>query len=70
MGISKDNVTGLVLAVSSSVFIGSSFIIKKMGLKKAGNTGKRAGSSPLICSFLLFYFHGMVSSGFLELRMH
>ncbi|KAK9991430.1 hypothetical protein SO802_026415 [Lithocarpus litseifolius] len=44
MGISSDNVHGLVLAVSSSVFIGSSFIIKKKGLKKAGTTGTRAGS--------------------------
>ncbi|KAG5531378.1 hypothetical protein RHGRI_026110 [Rhododendron griersonianum] len=35
-GISSDNVHGLVLAISSSVFIGSSFIIKKKGLKKAG----------------------------------
>ncbi|KAG6793259.1 hypothetical protein POTOM_002457 [Populus tomentosa] len=31
MGISPDNVHGLVLAVSSSVFIGSSFIVKKKG---------------------------------------
>ena len=47
MGASSDNVdnvTGFILAVSSSIFIGSSFIIKKMGLKKAGATGKRAGS--------------------------
>uniref|UniRef100_A0A7N2LYF7 Probable magnesium transporter n=1 Tax=Quercus lobata TaxID=97700 RepID=A0A7N2LYF7_QUELO len=44
MGISSDNVHGLVLAVSSSVFIGTSFIIKKKGLKKAGTTGTRAGS--------------------------
>ncbi|GAB4844073.1 hypothetical protein Ancab_014037 [Ancistrocladus abbreviatus] len=44
MGMSTDNVHGLVLAVSSSVFIGSSFIIKKKGLMKAGNAGTRAGS--------------------------
>ncbi|XP_058180973.1 probable magnesium transporter NIPA2 isoform X1 [Rhododendron vialii] len=43
-GISSDNVHGLVLAISSSVFIGSSFIIKKKGLKKAGVSGIRAGS--------------------------
>lgn len=43
MGISSDNVHGFVLAVSSSIFIGSSFIIKKKGLKKAGTTGTRAG---------------------------
>jgi len=45
MGATHDNVIGLVLAVSSSVFIGSSFIIKKMGLKKAASNGSRAGSS-------------------------
>ncbi|OMO88553.1 Magnesium transporter NIPA [Corchorus olitorius] len=31
MGMSSDNVRGLVLALSSSIFIGSSFIIKKKG---------------------------------------
>ncbi|KAL8162916.1 hypothetical protein V2J09_014405 [Rumex salicifolius] len=44
MGASSDNVHGLILAVSSSVFIGSSFIIKKKGLIKAGCDGVRAGS--------------------------
>ncbi|KAL9404380.1 hypothetical protein Peur_001352 [Populus x canadensis] len=44
MGISPDNVHGLVLAVSSSVFIGSSFIVKKKGLLKSGNNGTRAGA--------------------------
>ncbi|KAI3903750.1 hypothetical protein MKW92_040437 [Papaver armeniacum] len=44
MGISSDNVHGLVLALSSSVFIGSSFIVKKKGLKKAGVNGVRAGA--------------------------
>lgn len=42
-GMSSDNIKGLILAMSSSIFIGSSFIIKKMGLKKAGSTGLRAG---------------------------
>lgn len=41
MGIS-DNIRGFVLAISSSVFIGSSFIIKKVGLKRAGASGSRA----------------------------
>jgi len=57
MGASSDNVdnvTGFILAVSSSIFIGSSFIIKKMGLKKAGATGKRAGSWFLSCFFFSF----------------
>ncbi|XP_043719976.1 probable magnesium transporter NIPA1 [Telopea speciosissima] len=44
MGVSSDNLNGLVLAVSSSFFIGSSFIVKKKGLKKAGLNGLRAGS--------------------------
>mmetsp|Transcript_45579 Transcript_45579/g.87156 ORF Transcript_45579/g.87156 Transcript_45579/m.87156 type:complete len:367 (-) Transcript_45579:433-1533(-) len=34
---------GLLLALSSSAFIGASFIIKKKGLKKAGASGMRAG---------------------------
>lgn len=35
---------GLVLALSSSVFIGSSFIIKKKGLIRARSTGSGAGT--------------------------
>jgi len=42
-GMSSDNVKGLVLALSSSIFIGASFIVKKKGLKKAGASGVRAG---------------------------
>ncbi|KAM3360937.1 putative magnesium transporter NIPA4 [Capsicum galapagoense] len=42
--ISSDNVKGLCLALSSSLFIGSSFIIKKKGLQKAGASGLRAGA--------------------------
>lgn len=38
-----DNTKGLLLAISSSIFIGSSFIIKKKGLMNAGNNGVRAG---------------------------
>lgn len=49
MGGFNDQVTGLVLAVSSSIFIGASFIIKKKGLQKAGSTGLRAG--------VLWYIH-------------
>ncbi|KAL8128595.1 hypothetical protein V2J09_017750 [Rumex salicifolius] len=44
MGASSDNLNGLALAVSSSVFIGSSFIIKKKGLMKSRNYGVRPGS--------------------------
>lgn len=39
----SDQAKGLVLAVSSSIFIGSSFIIKKKGLRVAGSAGLRAG---------------------------
>ncbi|KAG9148699.1 hypothetical protein Leryth_013390 [Lithospermum erythrorhizon] len=42
-GLSSDNIKGLILATSSCLFIGSSFIIKKKGLKKAGSLGNRAG---------------------------
>lgn len=40
----SDKNKGLVLAISSSVFIGASFIVKKKGLREAGRTGIRAGS--------------------------
>ncbi|KAH9664703.1 putative magnesium transporter [Citrus sinensis] len=40
----SSNLIGFILAVVSSAFIGSSFIIKKKGLRKAGANGARAGS--------------------------
>ena len=49
-GMSSDNIKGLCLALSSSFFIGASFIVKKKGLKKAGASGVRAG-----IVFLNFY---------------
>lgn len=39
----SDNARGLILAVSSSLFIGTSFILKKKGLKRAAAAGIRAG---------------------------
>ncbi|KAG9133105.1 hypothetical protein Leryth_018661 [Lithospermum erythrorhizon] len=42
-GMSSDNIKGLILALSSSLFIGASFIVKKKGLKKAAASGVRAG---------------------------
>lgn len=51
MNLPDDNIKGLALAVSSSVFIGSSFIIKKRGLRIAGSHGVRAGASPSHTSF-------------------
>lgn len=41
--MADDNVRGLVLAVGSSVFIGTSFILKKKGLRRAAANGTRAG---------------------------
>ncbi|XP_050238840.1 probable magnesium transporter NIPA6 isoform X1 [Mercurialis annua] len=44
MGNSKDNLVGFILALSSSAFIGASFIIKKKGLRRAAAaSGVRAG---------------------------
>ncbi|CAA6654092.1 unnamed protein product [Spirodela intermedia] len=44
MGFSSDNLKGFVLALSSSAFIGASFIIKKKGLRRAADaSGVRAG---------------------------
>mmetsp|Transcript_28 Transcript_28/g.85 ORF Transcript_28/g.85 Transcript_28/m.85 type:complete len:347 (+) Transcript_28:444-1484(+) len=40
----SDQSKGIGLAVSSSLFIGASFIIKKKGLRIAGSSGMRAGS--------------------------
>lgn len=52
MVASLDNVRGLTLAMSSSAFIGSSFVIKKVGLKKAGDNGVRAGCASSKVSFI------------------
>jgi hypothetical protein len=42
--VEGDQAIGLGLALASSVFIGTSFIIKKRGLRLAGSTGLRAGA--------------------------
>ena len=40
-----DQMIGLILAISSSIFIGSSFIVKKRGLRVAASSGHlRAGA--------------------------
>eukprot|EP00850_Spirogloea_muscicola_P021424 SM000249S08235 [mRNA] locus=s249:144070:146613:+ [translate_table: standard] len=64
-----DNTKGLVLAVSSSLFIGASFIVKKKGLRKAGTTGLRAGhggfsylSEPLWWAGMLSMIMGEVAN--------
>jgi Magnesium transporter NIPA len=53
MPFSDDNVKGLCLAVSSSIFIGSSFIVKKKGLRAAGTQGLRAGRPRAGCMSML-----------------
>ncbi|KAE8714533.1 putative magnesium transporter NIPA5 [Hibiscus syriacus] len=60
-GMSPDNVRGLVLAVSSSIFIGSSFIIKKQGLKKAGASGPRAGQGGHSYLYEPLWWAGMIT---------
>ncbi|GKV36024.1 hypothetical protein SLE2022_255580 [Rubroshorea leprosula] len=60
MGISIDNVRGLILAVSSSVFIGSSFIIKKKGLIKSGTNGIRAASGGYSYLYEPWWWAGMI----------
>jgi hypothetical protein len=45
---SSDNTVGLALAVASSAFVGGSFILKKLGLMRAGKLGVSAGTC--LCS--------------------
>ncbi|XP_042498945.1 probable magnesium transporter NIPA3 [Macadamia integrifolia] len=60
-GMSSDNIKGLVLAMSSSVFIGASFIIKKKGLKKAGASGVRAGVGGYSYLYEPLWWLGMIT---------
>ncbi|XP_062177587.1 probable magnesium transporter NIPA6 isoform X1 [Alnus glutinosa] len=60
MGAS-DNVKGLILAVASSVFIGTSFIVKKKGLKRAGAAGTRAGVGGYTYLLEPLWWAGMVT---------
>ncbi|CAO2835280.1 unnamed protein product [Amaranthus hypochondriacus] len=60
-GMSSDNIKGLVLALSSSFFIGASFIVKKKGLKKAGTTGLRAGSGGYSYLYEPLWWTGMIT---------
>ncbi|EPS73654.1 hypothetical protein M569_01099, partial [Genlisea aurea] len=39
----SDNLIGLILAMFSGLFIGSSFIVKRKGLQRAATAGRRAG---------------------------
>uniref|UniRef100_A0A2C9W1W3 Probable magnesium transporter n=1 Tax=Manihot esculenta TaxID=3983 RepID=A0A2C9W1W3_MANES len=60
MGVS-DNSKGLILAVASSAFIGSSFILKKKGLKRAGAAGTRAGVGGYTYLLEPLWWAGMVT---------
>lgn len=60
-GISTDNIKGLVLALSSSFFIGASFIVKKKGLKKAGASGLRAGAGGYAYLYEPLWWIGMIT---------
>ncbi len=53
---STDNRIGFVLAVSSSAFIGLSFIIKKKGLMRARASGRGAGNTSLFDNKLRIKF--------------
>lgn len=53
------NLTGALLALASSAFIGVSFIVKKKGLRRAGAAGSRAGERPL--SVARFFFSLLIS---------
>ncbi|CAN6362559.1 unnamed protein product [Urochloa humidicola] len=59
--MSSDNAKGLVLAVSSSAFIGASFIVKKMGLRRAADSGVRAGYGGFSYLMEPLWWIGMVS---------
>ncbi|KAJ8504067.1 hypothetical protein OPV22_004953 [Ensete ventricosum] len=60
-GMSSDNIKGLVLALSSSFFIGASFIVKKKGLKKAGASGVRAGAGGYSYLYEPLWWVGMIA---------
>ncbi|CAO2828383.1 unnamed protein product [Amaranthus hypochondriacus] len=60
-GMSADNIKGLILALSSSLFIGASFIVKKKGLKKAGASGIRAGVGGYSYLYEPLWWIGMIT---------
>ncbi|CAO2143570.1 unnamed protein product [Urochloa humidicola] len=59
--MSSDNAKGLVLALSSSAFIGASFIVKKMGLRRAADSGVRAGYGGFSYLMEPLWWIGMIS---------
>ncbi|BFG19900.1 hypothetical protein CerSpe_061730 [Prunus speciosa] len=59
--MSSDNIKGLILALSSSLFIGASFIVKKKGLKRAGASGIRAGVGGYSYLYEPLWWVGMIT---------
>ncbi|XP_074311377.1 putative magnesium transporter NIPA6 [Silene latifolia] len=57
----SSNLKGVILACVSSAFIGSSFIIKKKGLKRAGASGRRAGVGGYGYLFEPLWWVGMIT---------
>lgn len=60
-GMSNGNIKGLILALSSSFFIGASFIVKKKGLKIAGSSGVRAGAGGYSYLYEPLWWVGMIT---------
>ena len=61
-GVYDDEKIGLALALSSSLFIGASFIIKKKGLRLAAASGLRAGAGGYAYLREPLWWLGMVTS--------
>ncbi|CAN6481363.1 unnamed protein product [Victoria cruziana] len=59
--MSSDNARGLLLALLSNAFIGASFILKKMGLKRAGSSGIPAGIGGYTYLLEPLWWAGMVT---------
>jgi len=69
----SSNLIGVILACVSSAFIGSSFIIKKKGLKRAGASGPRASiylSLPFFCFKFILYYVLFISEFHRDLFQH
>ncbi|GFP89010.1 probable magnesium transporter nipa6 [Phtheirospermum japonicum] len=60
MGVS-DNTRGLILAMLSSLFIGTSFILKKKGLHRAAAAGTRAGGGGYTYLLEPLWWAGMIT---------
>ncbi|KAL8553029.1 hypothetical protein ACS0TY_001634 [Phlomoides rotata] len=57
----SDNTRGLILAMVSSLFIGTSFILKKKGLRRAAEAGLRAGVGGYTYLLQPLWWAGMIT---------